>query len=105
MLDGELCFVLGFDTAVEVDTWYHGPEILSKYHLITAKRPDTDYESGLETLERFRREYGAEITVMDMEPIDASSTRVRELAKEGRPLEGLVLPEVEEYIIEHKLYR
>ena len=105
MLDGKLSFVLGFDSAVQVDTWFEGPEILRDYHLITAIRPGTDVSEGLHKIELLRSEYGADITVMNMEPVDASSTQIRELAKEGRPLNGLVLPEVEEYIIEHKLYK
>ena len=105
MLDGKLSFVLGFDSVVQVDTWYEGPEILKNYHLITARRPDTDDSEGMQKIEQLRRDYGAEITVLDMEPVDASSTEIRENVKEGRSISGLVLPEVEEYIIEHKLYR
>ena len=105
LLDGELYFVLGFDSAVQVDTWYEGKEILTDYHLITARRPDTDYVEGLKKIDFFREKYGARITVLDMLPVDASSTDVRNRIREGRPLTGLVLPEVEEYIIEHKLYR
>jgi len=105
LLDGELCFILGFDSAVQVDTWYEGKEILTDYHLITERRPDTDYENGLRILDSFREKYGAKITVLDMLPVDASSTDIRNLVKEGKPLAGLVPPGVEDYIIEHQLYR
>jgi len=105
MLDGKLSFVLGFDSAVQVDTWYEGPEILRDYHLITALRPHTDTAEGMRKIEYLRSHYGADITVMEMPPVDASSTEIRENIKNGRPLNGLVLPEVEEYIIEHQLYR
>ena len=105
LLDGDLCFVLGFDSAVQVDTWYEGEEILRNYNLITARRPDTDFNEGMRIIESFREKYGADITVMDMLPVDASSTNIRNLIKEGKPITGLVPPGVEEYIIEHKLYR
>ena len=105
MLDGELCFILGFDSAVQVDKWYEGEEILKNYHLITGRRPDTDYTEGLCVLESFREKYGANITVMEMEPVDASSTEIRDRVKAGRSISGLVPPEVEEYIIEHQLYK
>ncbi|MBQ6440763.1 MAG: nicotinate-nucleotide adenylyltransferase [Mogibacterium sp.] len=105
LLDGELYFLLGFDSAVQVDTWYKGEEILTDYHLITARRPDTDYEKGLQILDSFRKKYGASITVMNMPPVDASSTKIRNLIKEGKSVAGLVPPGVEEYIIEHKLYK
>ena len=105
LLDGELCFILGFDSAVQVDQWHEGTEILTDYHLITARRPDTDYESGMKKLDSFREKYGAQITVMEMPPVDASSTQIRNLVKEGKPITGLVPPGVEDYIIEHKLYK
>ena len=105
LLDGDMYFVLGFDSAVQVDTWYEGEEILRNYHLITARRPDTDYSEGMRIIESFREKYGADITVMEMPPVDASSTNIRNLIKEGKPITGLVPPGVEEYIIEHQLYR
>ena len=105
LLDGDLYFVLGFDSAVQVNTWYEGEEILRNYHLITARRPDTDYSEGMRIIESFREKYGADITVMEMPPVDASSTNIRNLIKEGKPITGLVPPGVEEYIIEHQLYR
>lgn len=105
LLDGELYFILGFDSAVQVDKWYKGEEILRNYHLVTARRPDTDYTEGYKILESFREKYGADITVMKMLPVDASSTEIRNLIKEGKPVTGLVPPGVEEYIIEHRLYK
>ena len=105
LLDGDMYFVLGFDSAVQVDTWYEGEEILRNFHLITARRPDTDYAEGMRILESFREKYGAAITVLEMPPIDASSTNIRNLVKDGKPITGLVPPGVEEYIIEHQLYK
>ena len=105
LLDGEMFFILGFDSAVQVDQWHEGAEILTDYHLITARRPDTDFEDGMRILDSFREKYGAEITVMDMLPVDASSTQIRNLIKEGKPITGLVPPGVEDYIIEHQLYK
>lgn len=105
MLDGELYFVLGFDSVIQLDKWYQGEEILRNYHLVTARRPHTDDLEGMQIVEKFRREYGSDITIMDMAPVDASSTIIRNLVKEGKSISGLVPPGVEEYIIEHKLYR
>ena len=105
MLDGDLYFVLGFDSVIQLDMWYQGEDILRNYHLVTARRPHTDDLEGMQIVERFRSEYNADITIMDMPPVDASSTIIRKLVKEGKPVTGLVPPGVEEYIIEHKLYR
>ena len=103
--DGELSFVCGFDSVIQMDTWYEGPEILRDYPVITVRRPDTDDAAGLEKIRSYRTEYCADITVLDMPPVDASSTEIREKVRRGESIRGLVLPETEEYIIEHKLYR
>lgn len=105
MLNGELCFVLGYDSVVQLDTWYHGEDILRKYPLITARRPDTEDSEGAEKINYFRKKYGANITVLEMKPVDASSTQIRKLAGDNESISGLVLPEIEEYIIEHNLYK
>lgn len=102
---GSLHFVCGFDSVVQLDTWYEGHEILRDYPVITARRPDTDDALGMEKIRAFRKEYGADITVLDMPPVDASSTDIREKVRRGESISGLVLPATEEYIIEHKLYR
>ena len=105
IIEGKLHFVLGYDSMVQLETWYEGPEIIKNYPLITVRRNDTDDETGLEKMEYYRSRYGADITVLDMPPVDVSSSLIRACAADGRPITGLVTPEVEEYIIEHKLYR
>ena len=104
-VDGQLCFVLGFDSVIQLDMWYHGKEILTDYPLITVKRPHTDDIEGMHIVEMFRREYNSDITVLDMPPVDASSTLIRRRIKNGEPISDMVHPGVEEYIIKHDLYK
>lgn len=105
LLGGRLSFLLGYDSVVQVDTWFHGDEILRDYHLITARRPDVDDEAASEKIRYLRDTYNADITVLDMQPVDASSSEIRRRVCEGEPLGGMVTPEVERYIIEHDLYK
>ena len=104
ILGGEPSFVLGFDSIVQLDTWYRGEEILRGYHIITCRRPDTDDAAGIEKIGLFRERYEARITLLDMPPVDVSSTQIRKLASEGKSLEGLVPEGVEKYIKDHGLY-
>lgn len=105
VVKGELYFILGFDSVLEVETWRSGHDILSKYPLITARRPGSDDREGMAKIEALRSKYKANITVLDMLPVDASSTEIRNRVKAGLSISDMVVPEVEEYIIEHKLYR
>lgn len=104
-LDGELFFVVGFDSLVSMDTWYKGDELLSRYKIITGKRPDTDSKFADEKIKIFKEKYNADIHVLDMKEMDISSTAIRERLKSGSSIKDLVLDKTEEYILEHNLYR
>lgn len=105
ILDDDIYFVLGFDSAVQIDTWRRGEDILRNYPLITAVRPGVDISDGIVKIEALRTKYGANISILSMDPVDASSTEIRERVKNGMSITGLVMPETEEYIFEHNLYR
>lgn len=104
-LDAKLYYVVGFDALLTLDTWYKGEEILSKYSLITAKRPDSSEIEALTKINSFIRKYNSEIHILDMPEIDISSSDIRNRIKDGKSIKELVLPATEEYIIEHNLYR
>ena len=105
IVKGDLYFVLGFDSVLEVDTWRRGEDILRNYPLITARRPGADDEAGIAKIEALRTKFGANITILDMPPVDASSTDIRNRVRSGESISDMVPKEVEEYIIEHKLYK
>ena len=103
--DARLYFVLGFDSILFLDKWYKGEEILRDFPIITGKRPDTDDSEGMRIIEGFRENYGAEIHVLNMEPVDAASSEIREMIRRGESISGLVTKGVERYIVEHGLYK
>ncbi len=104
-LDGDIYFLLGYDSLVQLDTWYRGKEILAGYDLITARRPGTRDEEAERKIEEYIKLYDARIHILDMPAMDVSATEIRERIAKGEDIKELVLPEVEEYIIEHNLYR
>lgn len=105
MLGGKISFILGFDSVIEIDTWYRGEDILREASLITAIRPYADEKEGWSKIEYYRENFGTEVTVLRMEPVDASSTEIRMNIAAGLPITGMVAPEVEKYIYEHDLYK
>lgn len=104
LLNGKLSFILGFDSVIEIDQWYRGEDLLREISLITARRPDADDNSGFEKIRYYKEKFGTETTILEMEPVDASSTEIRMNRHNGRSISGMVAPEVEKYIIEHDLY-
>lgn len=103
--DSEIYFVLGYDSLVSIDTWYCGEEILKKFPLISGVRPGTDDALGKFKIAEYQEKYDAKVTILHIKPFDCSSSRIRELAIEGKSLAGLVTKDVESYIIKNGLYR
>ena len=50
-------------------------------------------------------ETGTKLVVCDIRPRDISSTNVRESLVKGKPVDNLLPPEVETYIIKHQIYK
>ena len=105
LLGGKLSFILGFDSVIEIDTWYHGEDLLKEVSLITARRPYANDSDGFDKIQYYKDKFGTEVTILDMKPVDASSTEIRMNRSAGYPITGMVHPEVEKYIIEHDLYK
>lgn len=104
-LDGELHFLCGWDSLLQIDSWYKGDELLRNITLVTGRRPGADDHDGMEKIKEFREKYGTLVYVLDFPPVDLSATQIRNNVKEGKPIHEMVLPEVEEYIREHQLYK
>jgi nicotinate-nucleotide adenylyltransferase len=103
-LGADIYFVLGFDSFIDIDTWYRGEEIIRDYKLITGMRPNTDYDEAYSELRRFERDYGGDITMLHIEPFDAASSEIRDMVRQGLDISAYVLPEVEDYIRKNGLY-
>lgn len=102
---GKLYFLLGFDSLLEIETWKCGADILKHFPLITGYRPGTVSEKVTTKIEELKNKYDAKIYIIDMPPIDISATDIRRRISTGESIEGLVHPQVEEYIFDHKLYQ
>jgi nicotinate-nucleotide adenylyltransferase len=87
-------FLLGADQLVAFPTWKEPERVLELARLGVAARPGYAVQLGSDRVEFF-----------ELEPQDVSSTEIRGRVRRGEPLDGLVVPEVAAYIVEHDLYR
>jgi nicotinate-nucleotide adenylyltransferase len=98
----ELTLIVGADVASTLPSWREPRALLELATLAVAARPGSDRRATLSALaslgdvERVR--------FLDAPPIDVSSSRARELAAVGEPIERLVGSEVAEYVAEQALY-
>ncbi|MEE9553768.1 MAG: nicotinate-nucleotide adenylyltransferase [candidate division Zixibacteria bacterium] len=93
--DNEFCFLLGADNVLEMEDWYEPERIFEAVDVAAANRP------GFVPDGRFV----SKVRYFDMEPMDISSTMIRQKIRDGEPVTGLLHPSVERYIAENKLYR
>ena len=101
--DGEFFFLLGADMAAGLAGWKEPERVLELARLAVVPRPGVGLAAVESALERLGAAGRAEI--IDMPLCGASSTTVRQRARQGKPLRHLVPDPVVELISERGLYR
>ena len=86
--EDELCFLLGADMAAGLASWKEPARVLELASLGVVPRPGVGLGAVESALERLGASDRAEI--IDMPLCGASSTTVRQRAREGKPLRHLV---------------
>ncbi len=97
-----LCYIIGSDTLGDLPTWREAGEVTRLCEFIVFHRKGArpgSFEEVKAALPELRLRF------LEVEIMDISSTRIRELAGAGAPLTGLVSPKVEAYIRRNGLYR
>ncbi len=95
----EIYMLVGADVLVGMEKWKNSRDIFENAVICFIGRG----ESGRDTAERYRREYGARITEIDVCVPSVSSNEIRRAARAEKPLDG-VPSAVADYIITHALY-
>ncbi|HNX00227.1 MAG TPA: nicotinate-nucleotide adenylyltransferase [Candidatus Cloacimonadota bacterium] len=90
----ELFFIIGADNIAQLPQWHNWDWLKDNAKFICVNRPDTDL-TLYSTLN-----YVKNITFVTIPPIPISSTQIRQLVKEGKPITGLVPPSIERDIVE-----
>lgn len=101
-------FILGTDSFMEIDTWYRYAELidLCEFIIINRGNQEEELKRNLERLEStLQKKLGTTFHFSASTFIPVSSTEVRAAVAAGKPITGMVSPEVEEYIHKHSLYR
>jgi len=99
----ELYFLLGADMAAGLASWKEPERVVELARIGVVPRPGVGIGAVNSALERLGASDRSEI--IDMPPCGASSTTVRQRAREGRPLRHLVPDGVIRLIEERGLYR
>ena len=110
----ELCFLIGADAFVEIESWKDFPAILDRAHFAVVSRsgfPVADMSARLPALARRMTgpsEVAARTTpsifLIDAPTANVSATAIRQRSANGESIVGLVPPAVGQHIERHALY-
>ncbi len=103
--DRKIYFIIGGDSLEWIDKWVNAEELLSSLTILSAIRGNTDRKRSEDIIRRIKAELPAsDIRLLDMPDIPVSSSDIRSRVASGDSISGMVTPEVEKYIYDHKLY-
>lgn len=99
---GEICFIMGMDALMEIDTWHQPQRLIQLCRLVAVERPD--FVPDLGRLEAAVPGIAARTEIIEMPQMEISSTDLQRRVREGLPIKYQLPPQVEEYIYQHRLY-
>ncbi len=104
----KLFFLVGTDMLLSLDKWKNPDKIFSLCTICHVRRSDTDDKTEAlisEAKNRYKYNYNADITDVNVEPFEVSSTEIRNAIREGGDISPYVPRAVEKIILEARLYR
>lgn len=111
-----LLLLLGLDAFHGLPRWHRAAELLSLTHIVVAARPDIDtvHEAALDELvgnaqaahvDELHDTCAGRVFFLDIPLLPIASSELRARCASGRSVRHLVPESVDDYIIEHSLYR
>ena len=102
-----LFLLLGTDKVLSFDCWYKYREILELCYPVYMRREKDAMLDGMivNKLAKYYKESGKMFRKLVGEPVELSSTGIRETVKKGLSISNMVPPAVEKYILENALYK
>jgi nicotinate-nucleotide adenylyltransferase len=99
----ELFFLAGADVLAELPRWHAPLEILELATLVVVSRPGAP-SPDLGEFEQRLPGAAHRVRLVQSPGVDISSSELRARVKAGQPIRYLMPPEVERYILDHRLY-
>lgn len=105
--EGELFLLCGTDTFLSLDKWLYPERIfaLSTVGCIMRENDPAVCDTVLAKKEAYRQRFCARTMLIPVEPLELSSSRIRQMVREGKDVSGLVPAGVYRIIAMHNLYR
>ena len=93
--DRQFVLMIGGDNWTIFDKWYHADDILQHFQVVVYPRRDE---------QSVKKDLPANVTIVEAELLDISSTEIRQRIREGRSIQKLVPRSVATFIKQEGLY-
>ena len=103
--DTDYYFIIGADSLMTFDTWYHPEEICRDSILAVAVRDQMSQEKIQEKMHELEEKFQARIYLLQTPDVDIASRRLRQMHSQKRSIRYYVTDPVWQYIEEHALYQ
>jgi len=110
-----LCFLLGMDSLCSFKSWHRYEQILQLAHLIVLQRPGYSVMNGdapsllaahqVNEVAELRQCQAGKIVLLDNPTYAISASQIRGQYQQNQIDPNLQIPEVQQYIEQHQLYR
>lgn len=111
-----LCFFIGMDSLLNFNQWYEWREILQLCHIVVCQRPQHKFSNKKQIPTELmpficndrsllRSRISGKIFIANTEPVNISSTEIREKSKVDENISETMPQAIIDYIDQHQLYR
>ena len=95
--DSEIFLIVGADTASRLETWHRASDVVRLSTIVIVNRDDST-----NTFPEFLRD--ARVVNVTMNPVDVSSSGIRDAVARGESIDSLTSPSVATIVRDHSLY-
>ncbi|MBR5154914.1 MAG: nicotinate-nucleotide adenylyltransferase [Clostridia bacterium] len=103
--DKTLCFVVGGDSLRDLESWYHPEIVFALAEIIAVSRKDVDRAEAQTRADYYRQKYNANVRLIEVDPMDISSSEIRDRIKKGQDVSGLIDEQVFDFIKKNGIYK
>ena len=100
----DMVFIMGADSYMSLERWYHPEIIFEKAEIACAVRDDQDLELLKAKSQEYEAKFNGVTHFLNMPRTDISSTEIREKVANDEDMGDLLPSKVLDYIKEHNLY-
>lgn len=103
--DSQIFFIMGMDSLLMFDTWRDYQRLAGLCRFIVVTRPGYVMEPGQPVLDNLPTLLWENLSMLEIPGLDISSSDIRQRVRLSRPIKYMLPAAVEDYLLEHGLYR